>query len=107
MTAPEFQKSDYSVYDKGVLKRWNWGAFFLTPFWALRHGLDWWFFFSIMPGVAILARFYMGWYGSRLAFEKSRVRSIERFMKVQRNWTIYAILILAIFMMSAISWMFV
>jgi 4-hydroxybenzoate polyprenyltransferase len=89
-------KTVYQVYDRSVLRQWNWGAFVLTPFWALTHGLDWWFFFSMMPGVHIIARFYMGWYGSRLAFEKCRYRSLKRFMKVQRTWSNWGILVFSI-----------
>lgn len=73
--------------DPKRLRRWNWGAFVLTPFWALANGLDWWFIFSFFPGVSIIARFYVLWYGNRLAYEKSRVRSIEKFMNRQETWS--------------------
>jgi hypothetical protein len=73
--------------DPKRLRRLNWGAFVLTPFWALANGLEWWFIFSFIPGVSIIARFYMLWYGNRLAYEKSRVRSIQKFMDKQEGWS--------------------
>ena len=73
------------------LKRWNWGAFFLAPFWALSNKLDKWAILSLLPPVNLIAIFYLGFNGNKLAFEKSEIKSVNDFMQIQRTWSKWGI----------------
>jgi hypothetical protein len=72
--------------DKEKLRKWNWGAFFLGPVWALANKLEKWAILSFIPFVNIAVIFYLGYNGNRLAFEKSKIDSVDDFMLIQKDW---------------------
>ena len=89
------------------LKRWNWGAFILAPFWALSNKLDKWAILSLLPPVNMIVIFYLGLNGNRLAFEKSEIKSVNDFMQIQRTWAKWGIRIfwiLLVFGFIGILW---
>jgi len=80
-----------------VLKKWNWGAFFLTAIWGVGNrtylGL-----LGMVPVVNFIIMPVLGVYGNRWAWKNKKWRSLEEFEKHQRMWakwgTILAVLTL-------------
>jgi hypothetical protein len=73
------------------LEEWNWGAFLLGPFWTLSNRLEKWAMLTFIPGVNIAVAIYLGFKGNRLAYEKSKIRSVDQFMILQRYWNTWGI----------------
>src|SRR5687768_14440080 len=71
--------------DKEKLRKWNWGAFFLAPIWTLANKLETWTILCFIPLVNIVVLFYLGYNGNRLAFEKSKIDSVDDFMVIQKD----------------------
>jgi hypothetical protein len=80
----QFIDNSSDINDK--LRKWNWGAFLLAPIWTLANKLEKWTILCFVPGVNIIVIFYLGLNGSRLAFEKSAIKSVDDFMIVQKSW---------------------
>lgn len=81
-------KNDHLSNPRSVeieLSKWNWGAFFLYPFWGFANGMGWLFFISFIP-IPLIANVILGINGSRWAWENKRWRDIEHFVEVQRSW---------------------
>lgn len=100
------------------LRRWNWGAFWLTWIWAvgnkvwfgllliplflyislllpnikelMEEGL-WWIIF--LPAIYMLLWLYIAVHGDKLAWEKTKVRSIAEFKKTQHKWAVAGFII--------------
>ncbi len=81
------QENNRFTGDIENLQHWNWGAFILTPFWALSCKLDKWAILSLLPPINLIVAFYLGSKGNLLAFEKSELTSVDDFMEIQRGWT--------------------
>jgi len=77
--------------DKEKLRKWNWGAFLLAPIWALANKLETWSILCFIPLVNIIVLFYLGYNGNRLAFEKSKIDSVDDFMIIQKDWGLWGI----------------
>lgn len=73
------------------LEKFNWGAFFLTPFWAFGHNVGEWRILSWLPFFNIVASFHLGLNGNKLAFENSDIKSVDDFMFIQNQWKFWAI----------------
>lgn len=73
------------------LKKWNWGAFFLAPIWALTNKVYLWVIILCIPGINIIAHFFLGLKGNKIAFPKSDLESVEDFMKLQKYWSTLAL----------------
>lgn len=83
-----------------TLPRWNWGAFLLTPFWALGHRVYWGLLSAVgvvdlfvsgwlasaLPFVSLLVSFALGLRGNELAWRKFQWASVTQFRRVQRIW---------------------
>lgn len=76
----------------------SWGAFFLTPFWAIANqvwiGLLWFLFW--VPYIGLLIQFgimfYLLFKGSELAWRSGRYwRSTDEFAQVQGAWNSWGI----------------
>ena len=50
-----------------------------------------WTILWFVPFVNIGVMFYLGYNGNRLAFEKSRIESIDDFMVIQKDWGLWGI----------------
>lgn len=127
--APEYVDEDVSEeeFEKvgRQLKKFNWGAFLLTPFWGFANGMPWLFIiylasglvyglalficcsfllpiFLITPLIPFAFSLYFGIKGSRLAWNKKKWQSISHFTSVQQAWTNwgFAILIVCFFLSS-------
>lgn len=82
----ELEEFEHNTNDKEKLRKWNWGAFFLAPIWALANQLDKWTILCFVPLVNIGVMFYLGYYGNKLAFQKSKIDSVDDFMVIQKGW---------------------
>lgn len=106
---------------------WNWGAFLLTPYWALAHRIWlgiwvlmlnpflWFFTLAIGYGssgagvisllvlaVNLIIMIRLGSYGNRLAWKSLPWRNIEHFKTHQRRWAIAGIFLGIPFYLSSL-----
>jgi hypothetical protein len=74
--------------------RWNWGAFFLGPFWGVANrtylGLLW--FVPFMP-------FVLGASGGEWAWKNGQWKSVEEFERMQSAWAMAGMLTFVGFVM--------
>jgi len=75
------------------LRKWNWGAGVLAPFWAFSHGLRliglvtlicW---FAPLQPVAVIAGILLGIFGNRLAARNRRFTTQESFDAIESTWS--------------------
>lgn len=74
------------------IKRWNWGAFILTPFWCIRHGI-WQGLLLLVPVFGFFVPFWLGATGNQKAWIKSCHESVGSFLKRQRRWGVAGLII--------------
>ena len=67
------------------IKRWNWGAFLLTPFWCIRHGV-WQGLLLLIPLFGLIIPFMLGAKGNQKAWIKNSHEPVEAFLKRQKHW---------------------
>lgn len=67
------------------IRHWNWGAFLLTPFWCIRHGI-WLGLLLFIPIFGLIIPFILGAKGNQKAWIKNTHESVENFLKRQRFW---------------------
>ena len=80
------------VEDSNKLLKWNWGAFLLAPFWILANKLSvGWFLLLFVSLVNIVALFYLGFNGNRLAYPKSNINSVDDFLDLQKEWNTWGV----------------
>lgn len=75
---------------------WNWGAFLLGPFWAIRNGL-WIGLFCFIPYVGWLMSVALALKGNEWSWKNGKWKSIEKFKKSQRNWSIAGWIVVGVF----------
>lgn len=66
--------------------RFNWGAFFLYPFWGFANGMWWAFLISWFFGWTIIPNILFGIMGSKWAWKNKHWRDINHFVTVQDSW---------------------
>lgn len=67
------------------VRRWNWGAFFLTWIWGIGNNVLI-AFLVFVPFLGFIMPFILGIKGGEWAWEKKRWDSLEHFQRVQRIW---------------------
>jgi hypothetical protein len=67
------------------IKRWNWGAFLLTPFWCIRHRI-WQGLLLFIPVLGLIIPFILGAKGNQKAWKKNNQEPIDDFLKRQKYW---------------------
>ena len=77
------------------IRRWNWGAFLMTWLWGIAHNV-WLSLLIFIPVVNIFVWIYLGMKGSELAWMHRRFDNLQQFKDVQKAWTTWGIVILAI-----------
>ncbi len=95
------------MYTKEIpneIKRWNWGAFLLAPFWCLRHGVRFGFCLFI-PFFALVVPFILGATGNKKAWIAGDYDSVDSFLKKQRFWRNLGFSAPAIIVLSFLSLM--
>jgi len=70
------------------LKKWNWGAFFLSWIWGIGNGV-WIAFIAFILG--IIWSIVLGIKGNEWAWQHKKWNSIEHFQKTQRTWAKWGI----------------
>ena len=83
------------------IDRWNWGAMLLNWVWGIGNN-TWIALLMFVPFANMVMPFVLGAKGSVWAWRNKRWDSIEHFKRVQRLWTIWALVIwLAFFALIA------
>jgi len=72
------------------IKGWNWGAFLLTPFWAIAHSV-WIGLLCFVPYVGWVMSIVLGLKGNEWAWQNRRFTSVQEFRDVQRTWMVWGI----------------
>jgi len=80
------------TFPPGV-KGWSWGAFLLNWIWAIGNQ-TWIGLLSLIPYVGIVMSVMLGIKGREWAWKNKRWDSVEHFNKVQRRWTIWALVLI-------------
>lgn len=70
---------------KTDLKKWNWGAFWLTWIWGIGNKC-WLTFWAFIPYFNIIWMFVCGFKGNEWAWENKNWASVEEFQRVQKKW---------------------
>lgn len=78
--------SDSSANIEAETARFNWGAFFLYPFWGFANGMWWAFLISWFFGWTIIPNILFGIMGSKWAWKNKHWRDINHFVIVQDSW---------------------
>lgn len=76
---------DNQITIPAQIKRWNWGAFLLTPFWCMRHGI-WSGLLLFIPILGFFIPVILGVKGSQKAWIKNSHEPVDAFLKRQRFW---------------------
>ncbi len=82
---------DLSLTVPEEIRGWNWGAFFLTPFWLVSNRV-WIGLFALVPIVGFWMAIAMGIKGNEWAWKSRRWKSIEQFKTHQKRWAIAGII---------------
>lgn len=85
---------DYSDVPEDI-KKWNWGAFWLTWVWGIGNKC-YVALFGLIPIVNIFVRFYLGKNGNELAWRATRWHSEEALLECQRKWRNWAWIIVSV-----------
>jgi DNA-directed RNA polymerase subunit RPC12/RpoP len=81
------------------LKKWNWGAFFLTWIWGIGNSV-WIAFLSFILG--IIWAIVLGIKGNEWAWQHKKWNSIEHFQKTQKTWAKWGIGLFIVWIIIAI-----
>ena len=75
-------------------EEFNWGGFLIPQIWCIGNGVPIGYL-SYVPILAPFIAIYLGFNGSRLAYERQswKYSNLDEFYKVQRRWTIAGIII--------------
>ena len=72
---------------------WSWGAFFLNWIWAI-FNRTWIGLLVFLPYVGFVVSIYLGFKGRELAWQNKRWDSLEHFNRVQRSWSVWALVLI-------------
>lgn len=85
--------------------RWNWGAFLLTWIWGVGNNTLV-ALLMFVPLVNLVMPFVLGAKGSSWAWRNKKWESIEQFKAIQRSWTRWGLIVLALFVASIVGFFF-
>jgi hypothetical protein len=68
------------------ISRWNWGAFFLYPYWGFANGMWWTFLIGFFFGWSFFPSVLFGICGSKWAWQNKHWRGLDHFISVQESW---------------------
>lgn len=77
------------------LKKWNWGAFFLTWIWGLGNGT----YIALLSLIGLLGipmMFVLGFKGNAWAWKNGNWRDLAHFRQVQKRWSVAGCIFLGI-----------
>jgi NADH:ubiquinone oxidoreductase subunit 4 (subunit M) len=84
------------------VKGWSWGAFLLTWIWAI-FNKTWIGLLCLIPYVGFIAAIYLGIKGRELAWRNKRWESLEHFNRVQRKWSMWAIILVLLMVVGILA----
>jgi hypothetical protein len=84
------------------VKGWSWGAFFWNWLWAL-FNRTWVGLLALVPYVGFAVAIYLGVKGRELAWRNKRWDSLEHFNSVQRRWSLWSLVFLAIALVGIVA----
>lgn len=88
------------------IQGWNWGAFLFNWIWGLGNG-TYIALLCLLPFVNFVMVFILGAKGNAWAWQNKRWDSVEHFKRVQRKWTIAALIMIGLVVaLVVISMMF-
>jgi len=87
------------------IKKWNWGAFFLSWIWGLGNNV-FIALLSLIPGLNLIMSIVLGIKGNEWAWRNKRWNSIEDFLCIQKRWAWWGFSILIIFGLLGIAIIF-
>jgi len=77
-----------STDNNAAVKKWNWGAFWMSWIWGLRNK-TYIALLSLIPVVNIVMAFVLGANGSGWAWKNKKWDSAEQFTRVQGLWSAF------------------
>ncbi len=84
------------------IKKWNWGAFFMTWIWGIGNQ-TYIALLGLIPLVNIVMMFILGAKGNQWAWQNKRWDSIEHFKRVQRRWSQVALGLILLWLIITIA----
>ena len=92
------ETADPTAIPPGV-KGWSWGGFLLTPYWAIGNK-TWIGLLAFIPYVSWVMAIVLGFKGREWAWKNKQWRDVEHFRAVQKRWSIWAIGIVLVLVIS-------
>ena len=77
------------------VKGWSWGAFLLNWIWAIANK-TWIGLLALIPYVGLVMAIILGFKGQQWAWENKKWESLDHFLKVQKKWSFWGVLIFII-----------
>ena len=74
------------------VKGWSWGAFLLNWIWGPFNG-TWIALLCLVPYVGLVMAIVLGFKGREWAWKNKRWNSLEHFNRVQRRWSLWALVL--------------
>lgn len=75
------------------VKGWSWGAFLLNWIWAIGNK-TWIGLLCFIPYLGFVFSIYLGIKGRELAWRNKHWDSLEHFNRVQRKWSVWALILI-------------
>ena len=84
------------------VKGWSWGAFLWNWIWAIGNQ-TWIGLLALVPLIGLFVAIYLGIRGRELAWQNRRWDSVEHFQRVQRAWSMWGLIVLAVAVLFAVA----
>ncbi|WP_286240281.1 hypothetical protein [Neptuniibacter halophilus] len=88
-------------YPDGV-RGWSWGGFFFNWLWAI-FNRTWIGLLALVPYIGFVMVIVLGIKGRQWAWENKRWDSVEHFQRVQRRWSIAALIFFLIALVGILA----
>ncbi|MBA4544388.1 DUF4352 domain-containing protein [Thermoactinomyces daqus] len=88
--------------DVSEVKKWNWGAFFLGPIWAIGNRV-WIGLLALIPIFGIIMNIILGAKGSEWAWKAKSWKSVDHFKSVQRKWAWWGLGVFVLFVIFGLA----
>lgn len=84
------------------VKGWSWGAFMFNWFWAIGNR-TWIGLLAFFPYIGFVMAFVLGFKGREWAWRNKKWDSVEHFQKVQRRWSLWSLIFVAVFVIGILA----
>jgi len=99
--APQSIKNTTTDTIPDGIKGWSWGAFLLSWVWAIGNK-TWIGLLALIPYVGFIMAIVLGFKGREWAWKNKQWDSIEHFNEVQKKWSFWGVMIIAVVMVIGI-----